>query len=69
MLSKILLSATLVATPALAGAPQEIRTGEWEDGTRIAYQCSYKAQGQIKFMLVHPDGTTRQGLLVCGETV
>lgn len=70
MLSKILLAATLVALPAAANtAAQNIRTGEWIDGAKIAWQCSDKTQGTIQFYFVTPEGKPYQGLMVCGETI
>lgn len=66
MLSKLLLSATLVAIPAVAG---DIQTGQWEDGTAIAWQCSNKLNIAVQFAFKTKDGQVYQGILACGETI
>lgn len=50
-------------------APQPVQTGQWEDGSAIAWQCSNKTNMQVKFMFKTADGTVYQGILTCGETI
>lgn len=66
MLYKILLSATLVAVPAVAG---EVQQGQWEDGAAIAWQCSNKLNIAVKFAFKSKEGLVYQGVLTCGETI
>lgn len=69
MLLKSLLVSAALAAPVYAYTPQPVQTGEWEDGSAIAWQCSNKNSVQIRFMFKTPDGTTYQGVLGCGESV
>lgn len=69
MLLKSLFVAALAAAPAYAAAPQPVQTGQWEDGSAIAWQCSNKNSVQLRFIFKTPDGTQYQGVLSCGETI
>lgn len=67
MVSKLLLSATLVVMP-VAAAPG-VQTGEWEDGSAMAWQCSNKQNVAVKFAFKTKEGQIYQGVLTCGETI
>lgn len=69
MLLKSLLVTAALAAPAYAYTPQPVQTGQWEDGSAIAWQCSNKTNMQVKFMFKTADGTMYQGILTCGETI
>ncbi len=67
MLSKILLTTALVALPVAAATG--VRTGEFEDGSAVAWQCSSNANVAVKFLFKTKDGTVYQGVLSCGDTI
>lgn len=67
MLSKLLLSSALVALPVAAA--DDVKTGQWEDGSAIAWVCSSKYNIAIKFAFKTKDDVVYQGILTCGETI
>lgn len=62
----ILFTTMTVLAPAMAVA-QEIHMGSWPDGANIAWQCSKRATGTVKFIIELPDGTKYAGMFSCGE--
>ncbi len=67
MVSKILLTTALVALPVAAA--NGVQTGQWEDGSAIAWQCSNKQNIAVKFAFRTKEGEVYQGVLTCGETI
>lgn len=69
----ITLSLSLLPVSAVSQLPkaakfgqQPIQAGQVEDVV-LAWQCSDRAQGYIRFMFKTPDGKERYGLISCGE--
>lgn len=67
-----MLLKTLVCTVALSFLPavaqtNGVKSGMFEDGTRIMWQCPPKFNGKIPFMVVLPDGKQYHAELVCGS--
>ena len=67
LLHKILLSLSLLAFPAMAA--QAVRTGEWEDGSAVAWMCSSNANVAVKFAFKTKEGQVYQGVMSCGDTI
>jgi len=67
MLSKMLLTATLVALPVAAA--DGVLTGQWEDGSAIAWQCASKQNNKVLFAFKTKEGDVYQGVLTCGDTI
>jgi hypothetical protein len=67
MLSKLLLISALAALPVAAA--DGVQTGQWEDGSTVAWMCSNKQNISVKFAFKTKEGVVYQGILTCGETI
>jgi hypothetical protein len=68
MLLKLLLAASLAATPIFA-VSQQIYEGGWKDGATVQWACSPGTDGKVVFQVTLPDGKTYAGTLSCGTGV
>jgi hypothetical protein len=67
MLSKLLLTLALVALPVAAA--DNVQTGNWEDGSAIAWACQSKQFNKVVFAFKTKEGEVYQGVLTCGDTI
>lgn len=68
MLKMLFLSTILALSPVLAFS-QAVQGGEFEDGSKLVWQCQKGASGKVKLMFVTPDGTQYTGEINCGTSV
>jgi hypothetical protein len=65
----ILILLSFLTLNAVADKQQPVRTGNWEDGVKVAYQCQGMAQGKTDIVLLYPDGKTRSFQTSCGTPI
>lgn len=63
------LAAVLLAVAPFGAFAQTVQEGEFPNGAVIQWICHPKANGQLQFRLITPEGQAYQGVLSCGEPI
>jgi hypothetical protein len=67
ILSYILVG--ILAYGPVAAVAQEVQTGQWPDGTTMAFQCQHGASGKVKFLFQTVTGEQYTGTISCGTSI